>query len=231
MATSSESLKHAAEEKDGAALPRNDDGFVPPKKSRPDKDVAYFRLSEPTDPTDILLHALRSSIRSAGIAYAARSVLTLLLRVARGRLGKPGDALKEVFLGGEPLRFAKMFGTFTLVYKTLNGLGQKLVLGKPTRRASIVDSHLVIDPNSDPDKPRLKLRSPQFAMASLAGFMAGIAALRFESAEERLGWGQQFVVRGLQCLVVFLAKERDIYVPHGGQSIDIDPFETESDAF
>ncbi|KAI9021787.1 hypothetical protein DFJ74DRAFT_670545 [Hyaloraphidium curvatum] len=173
---------------------------------------------EPSNPGEILLAALKSSGRSALIAYSARAFLTLLLRAARGRFSK--GTLREVFGGDEALRFARMFGTFTFLFKAINGLGCYAAIGRVPRRASLREpAHLA--PAAPGDKAHLSLRSPEFVVASVSGAVAGLAALKLEKPDERLGWAQQFFVRGMQCLVVFLARERNIYVPHGDSLVFI----------
>lgn len=191
----------------------------PANPVHPHQPHSFHYLDEPKEPVQILLQAIKSGARSAAIAYSARAVLTLLLRAARGRLNK--NAVRDIVLDEEPMRFAKMFGSFTFIFKAINGLGAKMLLGRPTRRASLVEatpSSLQLGPDG---KMHLSLRSPPFLLASFAGFVAGLFALRFEHPEERLGWAQQFFVRGLQAFVVFLAKERNIYVPHGDSLVFI----------
>lgn len=186
----------------------------PPEKSAKEHPhTTHFHGKEPRDPLAILLNAAKSGTRSAIIAFSARAFLTLLLRLARGRMS--AKQARAIFLGDEPRRFAAMFGTFTFLFKALNGLLGRLVMGRPARRVSILTHE------EDVPAEKLSLRSPRFLIAAVSGFLAALPALSFEKGEERLGWAQQFFVRGLQCWVVFLARERGVYVPHGDSLVFI----------
>ncbi|RKP26437.1 hypothetical protein SYNPS1DRAFT_21802 [Syncephalis pseudoplumigaleata] len=151
----------------------------------PDKERYWDLL--PRSPAAILAHALKGALRAFTVAYGARAVFTLILRLLAVLRGKSsfGDALVVALRGTPTLRFGAAFGVFAFVWKLVN---------HALREIRGIDD-----------------RWNNF----IGGFLGGFALL-IESPQYRVTYAQQFFVRALQASYASLHARNLISIPYGG---------------
>ncbi|KAJ3106102.1 hypothetical protein HDU96_008324 [Phlyctochytrium bullatum] len=112
-----------------------------PVASKPAPRPKFTKLSQ------VVLHSLRGGARSFVIALACRGGLSFLLSLLKvqKRKMKFAEALRTLW-GPDAVRFAKMVGSFSLIYKAILHL---LFLGH-ARLASAKPTGLVASPSSSP---------------------------------------------------------------------------------
>ncbi|KAJ3020903.1 UNVERIFIED_CONTAM: hypothetical protein HDU68_009903 [Siphonaria sp. JEL0065] len=146
-------------------------GRPPPPLSRHVSEARIIVRHVPhSTALEILLHALRASLRASVLGYSIRSGLLFLLRLLRVARGKMPivKAIKESFLGLDSVRMAGFFATFAFVWKAVN--------------------NAIISYRSGKDN---------YVNAFTSGAVAGALACLVEQKQWRIDMAQQLIVRGL----------------------------------
>ncbi|KAI8848092.1 hypothetical protein BC829DRAFT_362650 [Chytridium lagenaria] len=175
-----------------------------PSAKRPAATLPKFNSA-----SAVILYALKGGARSFALALALRggvSVLMALLKVYRKKMTLM-NALK-LFYGPDALRFAKMVGSFSFLWKSVLNL-----LHFTRRTLTRTPSTQRLSPTSPIVENEASLLHDRI-FSFIAGSVAGLSVV-FESPANRVAVMQQLGIRSMQSFYAHLHARSLVHVPHG----------------
>ncbi|CEH17343.1 Uncharacterized conserved protein [Ceraceosorus bombacis] len=204
---------------------------------RPADDPAHV----PHDYERVIVHSFRGGLRALLFAFGCRGTVMLLFALVKAFRTKKWktNPLVLAFFGPTNVRFASVFGLWTLIYKAVHN-GLRLVTPMPERvprrkrsasgdgsasgSATPRSGYSELEGKTGEERAKLKnnqkkrafMRDPRSKVwhAYVAGALSGLAILA-EAPGNRIGLAQQLVVRGLEGTYNVAHGKGLITIPYG----------------